>query len=407
MKIKTKLNKSEKYLLACSFGPDSMALFDYLVKEKIYFEIVHVNYHILEQADDDERKIRDYASRYNIKVHVLETEMPIDINEEDWARDVRYDYFGEVAKETEIKNVLVAHNEDDLIETYLLQLERNNIVSWYGLKYKLVRKDYNVIRPLLEYSKKSLQDYCLENNVPYSIDPSNFDTKFKRNFFRHKVVANYSLEKRNDILAEIDIKNHEIAGILMAVDRVAGYERIAIDKKFFAKYDEEMFNYILIKMIQNKGFYVPISKGAAGEIYQALKSKNANWKYQLKDDIYLYYEYGSLSIHGKQSEYFYIVDEPDSPGLFTVNSGAPNFDIVKDKFPLIIKKANPFDSFKYDGKTLKVNRQFISWKVPLSLRDVWPGIYDKEMNLLYVPKYQKTAPGGNGLLKFNLKDIYN
>ena len=92
---------------------------------------------------------------------------------------------------------------------------------------------------------------------------------------------------------------------------------------------------------------------------------------------------------------------------FKMPSGAFFFDLVKDKFPLIVKKANLFDSFKYDGKTLKVNRQFISWKVPLSIRDVWPGIYDKDLNLLYVPKYQKVAPDNNGLLKSNLKDIYN
>ena len=407
MKIQTKLNKKEKYLLACSFGPDSMALFDYLIKENIYFEIAHVNYHILEQADNDEKCIRDYARKFNIKVHVLETEMPLDINEEDWARDVRYDYFGEVAITTGIKNVLVAHNQDDVIETFLLQQERNNIVSYYGLKYKLVRKNYNVIRPLLNYTKDSLLKYCLENDVPYSIDPSNYDTKFKRNFFRHNVVSRLSEAERNEILRDIDLKNHEIAMILLQVDRIAGYEKITIDKNFFLKYDEEMFNYILIKMIQNKGFYVPVSKGAASEIYKALKSKNANWKYQLKDDLYLFYEYGNLSIHGKQSEYFYVIDEADVPGLFTINSNAANFDLVKDKFPLIVKKANLFDSFKYDGKTLKVNRQFISWKVPLSIRDIWPGIYDKDLNLLYVPKYQKSVQDNNGLLKFNLKDIYN
>ena len=407
MKIQTKLNKKEKYLLACSFGPDSMALFDYLIKENIYFEIAHVNYHILEQADNDEKCIRDYARKFNIKVHVLETEMPLDINEEDWARDVRYDYFGEVAITTGIKNVLVAHNEDDVIETFLLQQERNNIVSYYGLKYKLVRKNYNVIRPLLNYTKDSLLKYCLENDVPYSIDPSNYDTKFKRNFFRHNVVSRLSEAERNEILRDIDLKNHEIARILLQVDQIAGYEKITIDKNFFLKYDEEMFNYILIKMIQNKGFYVPISKGAASEIYKALKSKNANWKYQLKDDLYLFYEYGNLSIHGKQSEYFYVIDEADVPGLFTINSNAANFDLVKDKFPLIVKKANLFDSFKYDGKTLKVNRQFISWKVPLSIRDIWPGIYDKDLNLLYVPKYQKSVQDNKGLLKFNLKDIYN
>ena len=53
-----------------------MALFHYLVINKFDFEIVHVNYHILDQADDDEKGIKEEAKKYGIKVHVLSTHMP-------------------------------------------------------------------------------------------------------------------------------------------------------------------------------------------------------------------------------------------------------------------------------------------------------------------------------------------
>ena len=98
-----RLSKKEKYLLTCSFGPDSMALFYYLLKHGFTFEVAHVNYHILEQADDDERGIKEFAEKYNIKVHVLKTYMPKNVNEEIWAREVRYNYFEKVAKERNIK----------------------------------------------------------------------------------------------------------------------------------------------------------------------------------------------------------------------------------------------------------------------------------------------------------------
>ena len=107
-----------------------------------------------------------------------------------------------------------------------------------------------------------------------------------------------------------------------------------------------------------------------------------------------------------QNKYFYEIDKPDVPGIFVINSKAKNFEILKDKFPLIIKNVNPNDVYFYDKKTLKVNREFISWKVPLSIRDIWPGIYDKEMNLIYVPHYQSGKINQEGLLKFNLNDIY-
>ncbi len=406
MKIKTNLDKKEKYLLACSLGPDSMSLFHYLVSENIYFEVVHVNYHILKQADDDEKGIKEYASKFNIKVHVLKTNMPKNVNEEDWARIVRYDYFGEIAKSTGIKKVLVAHNQDDLLETYLLQKSRNNIVSYYGLKPVLHRANYDVIRPLLNYKKSDLLAYCKEHKVPYSIDPSNFDTSYKRNYFRHNVLPSLTSDERKLIFEEIDAKNFEIATLLAKIDKVCSYEKIFIDKRFFEKYSNEEFNYILIEFLKNKGIYIPISKGAASEIFIAMKSTRANWKYPLNENYSLYYEYGILSIHPKQKEYLYKINKANEPGMFMINSNASNFELVKDKFPLFIKKAELFDSFKYNGKTLKVNREFISWKVPLSIRDIWPGIYDKNMNLIYVPKYQKSNHTNDGLLKFNLKDIY-
>ena len=54
LKKVTKLSKKHKYLLTCSYGPDSMALFYYLLENGYSFEVAHVNYHILEQADDDD-----------------------------------------------------------------------------------------------------------------------------------------------------------------------------------------------------------------------------------------------------------------------------------------------------------------------------------------------------------------
>ena len=404
--MKTNLDKNKKYILACSYGPDSMALFSYLIKEKIYFEIAHVNYHILKQANDDEIGIRNEAKKYNIKVHVLETNMPKGVNEEDRAREIRYEYFKEVAIKTNIKDVLVAHNEDDLIETYLLQKERNNIVSYFGLKEVLNRNEYNVIRPLLGYTKKELLDYCKINQIPYSIDPSNSDVKFKRNKYRKEVINNLTKDDRINLLREIDEKNKEIAAFLINTKVYYKNNKLNIDDKFKEEIDDKNFELVLIDYLRKKNIYTPISKGEAKEIYIAIKERKGNWKYKLNDKYYLFYEYGFLSIHELQNKYIYEIDKPDVPGIFVINSKAKNFEILKDKFPLIIKNVNPNDVYFYDKKTLKVNREFISWKVPLSIRDIWPGIYDKEMNLIYVPHYQSGKINQEGLLKFNLNDIY-
>ena len=53
------LDKNKKYLLACSFGPDSMALFDMLLKEGYKFAVAHVNYRLRSEADDEEISLRN------------------------------------------------------------------------------------------------------------------------------------------------------------------------------------------------------------------------------------------------------------------------------------------------------------------------------------------------------------
>ena len=66
------LDKNKKYLLACSYGPDSMALFSMLLKEGYQFEVAHVNYHFRIESDDEEKNLREYCDKNNIKIHVLD-----------------------------------------------------------------------------------------------------------------------------------------------------------------------------------------------------------------------------------------------------------------------------------------------------------------------------------------------
>jgi tRNA(Ile)-lysidine synthase TilS/MesJ len=50
-----------------------------------------------------------------------------------------------------------------------------------------------VLRPLLDYSKQEIQDYCDEQQIPYMIDESNADiTMSHRNQIRHEIVMKLS-----------------------------------------------------------------------------------------------------------------------------------------------------------------------------------------------------------------------
>lgn len=399
-----RLSKKEKYLLTCSFGPDSMALFYYLLKHGFTFEVAHVNYHILEQADDDERGIKEFAEKYNIKVHVLKTYMPKNVNEEIWAREVRYNYFEKVAKERNIKKVLVAHNKGDDIETYLLQKERGGVFYHYGLEKISKRGDVKIVRPLLNITKNELEEYCKSNSVPFSIDPSNFDSRFKRNRIR-KDLKKLNDDEINNILIEIKTKNLQNLSIFTKYKKLGIPNFINCYNKLFKEITIEEFQLLLIALLKKKDVFIPISKGRVENLLSVINNKPATYKEKINNDYFLYFDYGIIQIIKKPKRYTYDFENIDEANeVFRLNKEAENINLILNSFPLTIKPAIEGKTFKVKGHTLKVNREFIYWKMPSYLREVRPGIFDKNGNLIYVPRYQKKVKK-NGLLSFKCSQL--
>ena len=404
LKKVTKLSKKQTYLLACSYGPDSMALFYYLLENGYSFEVAHVNYHILEQADDDERGIKEFCDKYSITLHVLSTNMPENVNEEIWARDVRYYFFEEVCEKTKIKNVLVAHNEGDDVETYLLQKERGAVFFHYGLEKISKRGNIKIVRPLLKIKKSELEKYCKENNIPYSIDPSNFDSKFKRNKIRKELSQLDDSQIRN-ILIEKKIKNLQNLDILSKFEDLGIPKYINTNSKLFDSITIKEFHLLLIYLLKYKNVFTPISEGRCKNLMEIIKNKAGNHKEKINSAYFLYLDYGVIQILKKGKPYVYEFDNPDSKNeIFHINKKAKEFKLLKEAFPITIKPAKEGKTYEHKGFTLKVNREFISWKMPAYLRDVWPGVYDKNDLLIFVPRYQ-TKIKKNGLIRFKCKQL--
>ena len=60
-----------KCVVACSGGPDSMALLDQLNKQGKDIVVAHVNYKHRDTADRDEKIVKEYCKKYDIPVRVL------------------------------------------------------------------------------------------------------------------------------------------------------------------------------------------------------------------------------------------------------------------------------------------------------------------------------------------------
>ncbi len=381
-KIKLNLDLNKKYIVACSYGPDSMALLDAAIKNGLNIVVAHVNYRKRDVSVFEQKSLEKYCQDRCIKIYVLDLlKSKPTHNFQDWARKTRYEFFKRVLDEEKANFVLVAHQEDDVIETYLMQKNRGNYAKFPGISEENEVFGMRVIRPLLSYSKKQLQDYDDENGVPYSIDQSNLTNDYTRNKIRHEVVEKMSQEERRAIIEEISKfpkRKCEIKSVYTYSEFLnMSYEDIVFVINYFME---------LTKIHKN------ISKSFVQEIKKAFKTNSTHrveissllWLEKGYDNIYLV---NPMKIKSYKKEFLNKAELPFVSIDFS--EGAEDRGIQNQNKKLIVKNLDKNDELVIKDYTSKVSRLFIDWKMPLFLREIWPGIYDKNMNLLYAPRYRE------------------
>jgi tRNA(Ile)-lysidine synthase len=188
--------QNKNNLLAFSGGVDSSALFYILVNNNISFDLAIVDYNMRKESKDEVLYAKELAQKFNKKIFIKEVRLE-DTNFEANARNLRYDFFDETIEYNNYDNLITAHQLNDKMEWFLMQMTKGaGIIELFGMDFISIRKDYNIVRPLLNISKQQLEEYLINNNYKYFVDNSNFDTKYKRNFFRknfaNELVDNYS-----------------------------------------------------------------------------------------------------------------------------------------------------------------------------------------------------------------------
>ena len=384
------LEKNKKYLLACSYGPDSMALFDMLYKEGYKFAVAHVDYHLREEATDEEINLRNYCLMNGIGIYVKSvTEDLGESNLEKKCRDIRYNFFIDIIKEKGFDALLVAHQEDDLIETYLMQQRRKNLVNYFGIKEISYFTDVEIIRPLLKYRKGELLMYCKMFNVPYAIDKTNLEDHFLRNQIRHQVVEKMSNEERNNLLKEIEEENQKLAAIL---EKVAQIKTNSIEE--YNRLNDIEFLYAIVAMGRKIKEDFVISKEQGAELRKVLLSDKPNISLAV-DGLVFVKEYDSFYIQEEvtQTDYEFVMNEPgvlDNEYIFIdFRKDSSNRNVSLADYPITIRNARNDDLIVIKDYSKELRRMFIDWKMPASLRSRWPVIINKEGKIIYVPRYQK------------------
>ena len=198
------LESGDKIVLGVSGGPDSISMLDIFYKikiEKIYdIEIVvaHVNHGLRENAKLDEEYVKEYCKNRNIECFVKHADIKgMSENEkigvEEAGRKIRYDFFEDVLENVHANKVAIAHNQNDRVETIIMNLLRGSGLS--GLK-GIEPKMKHYIRPLIECDRTLIEEYAEKEKLNPRIDESNFENEYTRNKIRN-IVLPYIKEEFN------------------------------------------------------------------------------------------------------------------------------------------------------------------------------------------------------------------
>ena len=187
-----------RYWIAYSGGLDSSVLLESLTAIRARLPgadshdrlmAVHVD-HGLQAASADWAEhcaARCAALNIPLRIERLTTTPNPGESLEAWAREVRYAIFRRLLAPGDL--LLTAQHRDDQAETLLLALLRGS--GPHGLAampFSAPLGAGRLVRPLLDFSRRSLADYAHRRGLDWIEDPSNDHTAFDRNYLRHRVL---------------------------------------------------------------------------------------------------------------------------------------------------------------------------------------------------------------------------
>lgn len=145
------------------------------------------------------------------------------------AREVRYGVFEQTLGDGNL--LLLAHHADDQVETVLYRLLRGTGTKGLaGIPMSRPLGAGEILRPLLPFPRRELEEYAAANELKSIEDESNKDVTFDRNFLRQKVVPVLA-ERWPDYAARVThsaalcAETDQLAIMLAAQDLAAVYER--------------------------------------------------------------------------------------------------------------------------------------------------------------------------------------
>ncbi len=225
-------------IASISGGADStaMLLALRLVSQQLGVELraCHVNHKLRgSESDLDEQFCRQLCAELLVPLQVYEQTESRPNASESKLRATRYDFLYSCARSLGSKVVLLAHTQNDQIETLLFRLFRGtSSTGLTGIKTAhLMKNGIWLVRPMLNCSREEVLVFLSQNQVSARVDSSNQNDKFARNFLRNQVLPLClsrfpSMARQLERLREVTTKEDEFLHqcTLLIIDQLGGLD---------------------------------------------------------------------------------------------------------------------------------------------------------------------------------------
>lgn len=433
--LKNLVHEPEKhtYLLAVSGGADSMVLaslfrdFGQEIQDsKFRFQVAHINYKLRgNDSDLDQKTVQDFCEKNHIKFHLYE------VSEKDqkpensiqlWARELRYKFFKEIQEKEKLEFLVTAHHLNDQLETFIINLSKAAGIN--GLS-GIPSHDNNILRPLLNFSKKEIYQFAELNHIEFREDLSNKKNDYLRNKIRNQIVPMLmetnehfldNFRKSSSLLNQtkdfVQKQIQEIENKLTVfnqdykilskekLDQESDFVKFEILKKYGFNQEEEIPK--IFKAENNSSFF--------SKEYQLIVNRDElifidrSQEKESKEEIVLidHFDFSENQIT------INLVDHIES--IDGINKGFEwDFDAEKLHFPLRLRKQKEGDEFYptgFSGKK-KVSKFFRDEKLSILARQkIWILADSNDSVLGVIPIRQDRRYAMNEKTKWSLK-IFN
>jgi tRNA(Ile)-lysidine synthase len=388
-----KINEHKKVLLAVSGGLDSMVLAYLFHKTGFSSGIAHVNFKLRgKDSEKDMELVRKFSTEYNMPFHLLE-EDPSALASKDnlsiqmAARRIRYDFFNDLVAQENYDFIATAHHANDHFETALQNLIRGT--GFKGLA-GIPRINGNIIRPLIHFTRKELEDFAVKHGIVWREDSSNAETKYDRNKIRHQIIPVVEeinegyIKAFNDTSDQLQLLDMYVENGLEKARKSWILEEndcIRLDIAYLKQNTSELI--LFWEYLKHFGFNFQQFRDIIGSLDSESGKQFETVEYLLEKDRDFFY---LSSVHTEADKEMVTISREDKVICFgkqqmelhkgnghSVINSDPNeafLDADKLQFPLRIRNWQPGDRFQPLGMQgqKKLSDFMIDEKIPLNLK---------------------------------------